>query len=93
MKLKMEENNLKAIERGKLRKEIYLIEKNLIIFDELDKLRNPKYFLEQENAKKKAVKAAIKAEAEMKRLEDELQANRRPSYFNINREKTREMSK
>lgn len=93
MKQKMESNNIKAIERGKLRKEIYLIEKNLIIFDELDKLRNPKYFIDQESNNKKAVENAIKAEYEMKRLQAELQLNRRGSFFNIKKEKTRRMSK
>jgi len=54
IKQKMVMNNIKNIEKTKLRKEIYLLERNLILFDEMEKLKDPNYFLDHERESKKA---------------------------------------
>jgi predicted AAA+ superfamily ATPase len=42
----MEAKQIRNIEKAKIRKEIYQLERNLIIFDEIEALKNPKHFLE-----------------------------------------------
>jgi hypothetical protein len=50
-KKRMEEERLQQIERQKIRKDIYMMEKNLILFDDIDKFENPTYFLRKQKKK------------------------------------------
>jgi hypothetical protein len=73
LKKQQEEKMIRAIEMQKVKKEIYLLEQNLILFDELDHLKNPKYFLEREQKSKELVQKHVKYAAEREKAEEEFE--------------------
>ena len=51
MKVQLEQESLKAIEAAQLRNEVFLMEKNLFMFDEIDLYTDTKFHLEEEERK------------------------------------------
>ena len=72
---------MKAIERAQLRKEIYLIEKNLVIFDQIEQLKASNYYLAKEDANKQASQMLKRLEDERNNSQKEEDVVRRKSFL------------
>ena len=87
----MEDQSIKAIERAQLRKEIYLLEKNLCIFDEIEQLKQSTFFLDKEKANQQQTMMFKQIERERKEAQRDEKLAKRKTFMVS--QKTRHMKK